>query len=233
MTPTLYDQNSFFMHNNFTGGKMKFSKLLSLTSILLLASCVEQKETEFNEVLRTSASFGSLCSDITDKNSCDENPDCQSLLEEDMETYQACIAIPDNSQLDSDEVAESSDEGSSPDGTTGNTPQPGEDAGAADEPETSYDETPTKPGNGNAGNSGNAGYSDDQDNADSNQTEPSYQYCGKNLKKIIICHIPPGNHSAAHSICISKAGWENGHKDNHGSSDARDYLGACELEDLD
>ncbi|MBE7448234.1 MAG: hypothetical protein HS111_04925 [Kofleriaceae bacterium] len=39
--------------------------------------------------------------------------------------------------------------------------------------------------------------------------------------KIAICHVPPGNPRAAHTICIDESGW-NGHHLHRGDS-----LGAC------
>lgn len=53
--------------------------------------------------------------------------------------------------------------------------------------------------------------------------------------KIRVCHVPPGNPDAAHTICISVQGWENGHKDSHqGAGDeSGDYLGACKKQDYD
>lgn len=44
--------------------------------------------------------------------------------------------------------------------------------------------------------------------------------------KILICHVPPGNHEAAHTLCVDIHGWENGHNGGHGIH-IRDYLGAC------
>lgn len=47
---------------------------------------------------------------------------------------------------------------------------------------------------------------------------------GKSKKhKVLVCHVPEGNPSAAHNILISEAGWLNGHKKNH----SLDYLGIC------
>ena len=43
----------------------------------------------------------------------------------------------------------------------------------------------------------------------------------KKADKVAVCHIPPGNPAAAHTINISMNGYENGHK-KHG-----DTLGAC------
>ena len=45
--------------------------------------------------------------------------------------------------------------------------------------------------------------------------------CGNNGKKVLVCHIPPGNPSNAHTICISKNAVST-HLDGHG-----DYIGEC------
>jgi hypothetical protein len=43
-------------------------------------------------------------------------------------------------------------------------------------------------------------------------------------KKVLVCHIPPGNPANAHTICVGKPAAEP-HQANHG-----DALGACEAE---
>lgn len=45
-----------------------------------------------------------------------------------------------------------------------------------------------------------------------------------NPKKVLICHIPPGNPANAHTICVGKAATEP-HVSHHG-----DTLGACATE---
>ena len=46
--------------------------------------------------------------------------------------------------------------------------------------------------------------------------------CGNNNKKVLVCHVPPGNPSNAHTICISKNDIA-AHVPLHGG----DYLGSC------
>jgi hypothetical protein len=57
-----------------------------------------------------------------------------------------------------------------------------------------------------------------------------------NTKKVLVCHVPPGNPAAAHTICIAAKGAVNGHgldlnepkkRGGHGG----DRLGACEAEE--
>src|SRR5262245_14909026 len=43
-------------------------------------------------------------------------------------------------------------------------------------------------------------------------------------KKVLVCHIPPGNPDNAHTICISKNAVDK-HVEHHG-----DLVGACESE---
>lgn len=43
-------------------------------------------------------------------------------------------------------------------------------------------------------------------------------------KKVLVCHVPPGNPANAHTICVGKPAAEP-HQTNHG-----DALGACETE---
>ena len=61
--------------------------------------------------------------------------------------------------------------------------------------------------------------------------QPGEKECNGN-NQIVICHIPPGNPAAAHSICISRQGWQHGHRDSHGIDGSHDYLGACSAETL-
>lgn len=61
--------------------------------------------------------------------------------------------------------------------------------------------------------------------------------CAKpNAKKVLVCHVPPGNPAARHTLCISQSGAINGHGLNlddpyalggHGG----DRLGSCESYD--
>lgn len=55
-------------------------------------------------------------------------------------------------------------------------------------------------------------------------TDDSY-LCDSKLKKVLICHVPPGNPAAKHTICISKNALD-AHLD-HGNGDEKDYLGYC------
>lgn len=46
--------------------------------------------------------------------------------------------------------------------------------------------------------------------------------------KILICHVPPGNPNARHTLSVDVAGWKNGHKSGTGKRHRRDYLGPCD-----
>lgn len=52
--------------------------------------------------------------------------------------------------------------------------------------------------------------------------------CGRgNEKKVLICHVPPGNPTAAHTLCIGAPALA-AHLDNHHASNGdSDALGAC------
>lgn len=60
--------------------------------------------------------------------------------------------------------------------------------------------------------------------------------CGKpNAKKVLVCHVPPGNPLAKHTICVSEAGAAHGHGLNLADvyavgSHGGDLLGACDDE---
>lgn len=63
------------------------------------------------------------------------------------------------------------------------------------------------------------------------QPEQAEAYsCGK--KKITICHVPPGNAAAAHTLCISKCA-VTAHLREHARDNHSDYLGACVGESAD
>ncbi len=66
---------------------------------------------------------------------------------------------------------------------------------------------------------------------DKDITEISETYrCGAKMKKVLVCHVPPGNPANAHTICISLNGAENGHGVPIDGSVGRisgDKLGAC------
>ncbi len=51
--------------------------------------------------------------------------------------------------------------------------------------------------------------------------------CGEDKKKVLVCHFPPGNPAAMHTICISRHAL-NAHM-NHGHSEPehQDHIGAC------
>ncbi len=59
--------------------------------------------------------------------------------------------------------------------------------------------------------------------------DPSDEAKDSNDKKILICHIPPGNPKAAHSICVAVPGAINGHGIDPKTclSPVGDYCGAC------
>jgi hypothetical protein len=51
-----------------------------------------------------------------------------------------------------------------------------------------------------------------------------------NSKKVLICHVPPGDPANAHTLSVAISGWENGHDAGvHTSTNHnQDYLGSCE-----
>jgi hypothetical protein len=46
-------------------------------------------------------------------------------------------------------------------------------------------------------------------------------------EKILVCHVPSGNPGNAHTICVGRPGWENGH-----SKHELDHEGACNDQDF-
>lgn len=53
--------------------------------------------------------------------------------------------------------------------------------------------------------------------------------CQNKKNKVVVCHFPPGNHSNAKSLCVSKNAWINGLSNK---THELNYLGACKAEDL-
>jgi hypothetical protein len=50
--------------------------------------------------------------------------------------------------------------------------------------------------------------------------------CGDDGKKVLICHVPPGNPDAKHTICIGESA-VNAHLNKHHGGKSLDYLGDC------
>lgn len=50
---------------------------------------------------------------------------------------------------------------------------------------------------------------------------------GNGAKKVLICHVPPGNPAAAHTICIGAPALDAHLNNHHASSGEHDALGAC------
>ena len=135
---------------------------------------------------------------------------CQSVLDPDLQ-YMACIPVYDESQNDG-----SGDDGSGDDGSGDDSSG---DDGSGDDgsgDDSSGDDGSGDDGSGDDGSGGNDDIEPGQEFND--------QVCNiGNTPKILVCHVPPGNSSAAHTICISEQGWLNGHMPHHED----DHKGAC------
>jgi hypothetical protein len=96
------------------------------------------------------------------------------------------------------------------------SPSPSESPSPAPSPSESPSPSPN-PGDDQDGD-------DDSDDGDDNSLS-----CGKDGKKMLVCHVPQGNVANAHTICISKAGAMHGHgvlpsgQGGHGG----DHAGRC------
>ena len=51
--------------------------------------------------------------------------------------------------------------------------------------------------------------------------------CGQGGKKVLVCHIPPGNPAAKHTICISRQALDAHKNHGHSAIEDQDYVGAC------
>ncbi len=51
--------------------------------------------------------------------------------------------------------------------------------------------------------------------------------CGQGGKKVLVCHIPPGNPAAKHTICIGRPALDAHKSHGHSSVEHQDYVGAC------
>ncbi len=51
--------------------------------------------------------------------------------------------------------------------------------------------------------------------------------CGRGGKKVLVCHIPPGNPAAKHTICISRQALDAHKNHGHSAVEHQDYVGAC------
>ncbi|MBS1964048.1 MAG: hypothetical protein JST04_17680 [Bdellovibrionales bacterium] len=70
----------------------------------------------------------------------------------------------------------------------------------------------------------------DNNEYDDDSPVPAYARCGNKLEKVLVCHVPPGNPAAAHTICISVNGAVHGHDvplDGSISPVSGDYIGEC------
>ena len=195
-------------------------------SVAIFSSCnVDQADTEFNVVRKSQEADDGLldiadnedvsfCAQFNDDGDeiCDDYEECQPMFD-DNQIFLACI----EKEPEVPEVIE-------PPAPPAPNPYPEEDP-VVNYPQVEQPQDPvvTYPP---------VEEPEDEDKKNCDKKKPGESECkGKN--QIVICHIPPGNPEAAHSICISQRGWENGHKDSHGNDESQDYLGACTSETLD
>ncbi len=52
--------------------------------------------------------------------------------------------------------------------------------------------------------------------------------CGERGQKVLVCHFPPGNPSAMHTICIGRAALKAHMKHGHSAPEHQDHVGACQ-----
>jgi hypothetical protein len=188
--------------------KNTFLILISLP--FLFMSC-ENDTTHFNKLDRQISTsddvveFASLCIEIDTAQDCQETTGCQALFSKNSNEFVSCIETPIQLPSEKSTIIEED--------TVESIEEPIED------PIDDQYENINKP-------------------VQHSYDELSEYYCKDkkgniNSQKIIICHIPPGNPSALHSICISKQGWLHGHKDAHGNEISSDHLGPCTQRELD
>lgn len=186
--------------------------LLSLFIALGFGCKPEQQETEFNKVNNprqiSLADEQPLCTQIQDEQECVQAQDCQPVKSEDGSDFISCVQTP--IQVPPQNIDDLVDD-----------EQPNDEQPQPNDEEPTTPETPVE---------------QPEDPTVSPPTQEAHEACSKgkgNGNKVAICHIPSGNPAALHTICVSKQGWLNGHKDRHGSEESRDYLGACTQRDLD
>lgn len=51
--------------------------------------------------------------------------------------------------------------------------------------------------------------------------------CGARGEKVLVCHFPPGNASAKHTICIGRSALKAHMNHGHSEAEHQDYVGAC------
>jgi hypothetical protein len=70
---------------------------------------------------------------------------------------------------------------------------------------------------------------DDEGDEDTGDDEEEGELClgSKNKKCVVLCHVPPGNSTAAHTIVISETAFD-AHLNRHHHGDSQDYLGECQ-----
>ena len=226
--------------------------LLSLIMALGFGCKPEQQETQFNEVniprQISLADEQPLCSQIQGEQECVQAQDCQPVNSEDGSDFISCVQTPiqvppqniddlvDDEQPNDEQPNDEQPNDEQPNDEQPNDEQPNDeqpndeqpnDEQPNDEQPQPNDEEPTTP---------EVPVEQPEDPIVSNPTQEAHEACSKgkgNGNKVAICHIPSGNPAALHTICVSKQGWLNGHKDRHGSEESRDYLGACTQRDLD
>lgn len=233
---------------------MKFRIVSAGLILLSFYGCrVEQQPTSFNETLirNSNSSVADRCKEISQEALCLESIECQALYNEE-KIFKECILIPAQ-----DQIAEFSDDTASeiadlPEDDNIEAPiksVPEEDILSApisadhkkdhlmDKNKDNYHDIPSTEDNSIVSQEKDdkcykencSTHEEDQDQRPADEISKS---CQRNDNKIIICHVPPGNLAAAHSICISERGWLNGHQNSHGKDLSRDYLGPCKSEDL-
>jgi hypothetical protein len=83
-------------------------------------------------------------------------------------------------------------------------------------------------GDGSLKAGGTAG--DDSENGEVGELAQAVK-CGETSEnKVLMCHVPPGNPDALHTICISRSAVP-AHLNRHAGGESLDYLGACDGDD--
>ncbi len=234
---------------NETKEKEMKAKLLALLFLSAgMVGCMpEQKPTEFNDVRQGA---GSLCNDINVLLECKESLPCQPVFNQN-ESFLSCVAIPKEESQDGEQQAAPSDDMANEEMASNDDSKAEDDGMMPAAPEVAEDDDDSKA----AEDDDDSKVADDDmmpapavaDDDDDNKAEEKNQKQIKDLgledvpeckgdHKVLICHLPPGNPANAHSICISKRAYENGHKYHHPNTaelQSQDHLGACSDQDLD
>ena len=201
------------------GELMKTLFVLIISSLIVVGCKVEQEATDFNTMERSLASVDdgskviNKCDNLDDIYSCQKQTECQALVDS-SDKFISCfesptqVDVPDIKDIIEDDISDEVEvvvvkDGSEPEASSANQ-------------ETEITEV-----------------SDENQEVEEDIDFSTDYSCGKNNKKVIVCHVPQGNPENAHSICIAPQAWEAAHESLHEHNGVEDHLGACTLREIE